>query len=148
MAVSVRNRSYSIGALVDIPPGPGAAGVLFSHGGRFGGHALYVKDNRLHYVYNFLGSEQQLIRADEELPTGESLILAASFDKDGENPPGHAHGVLSLYYGDRKVAEGRIHTQAGNSGSAARDSTPDATPANPSPTTIRVPPRGRSPAAP
>ncbi len=115
MAVSVRNRSYSIGALVDIP-GPGAAGVLFSHGGRFGGHALYVKDNRLHYVYNFLGSEQQLIRADEELPTGESLILAASFDKDGENPPGHAHGVLSLYYGDRKVAEGRIHTQAGKFG--------------------------------
>ncbi|UOT01399.1 arylsulfatase [Rhodococcus opacus] len=115
VAVSVRNRSYSIGALVDIP-GPGAAGVLFSHGGRFGGHALYVKDNRLHYVYNFLGSEQQLIRADEELPTGENLILAASFDKEGENPPGHAHGVLSLYYGDRKVAEGRIHTQAGKFG--------------------------------
>nr|WP_271212062.1 arylsulfatase [Rhodococcus wratislaviensis]GLK38398.1 arylsulfatase AtsA [Rhodococcus wratislaviensis] len=115
VAVSVRNRSYSIGALVDIP-GPGAAGVLFSHGGRFGGHALYVKDDRLHYVYNFLGSEQQLIRADEELPTGENLILAASFDKDGENPPGHAHGVLSLYYGDRKVAEGRIHTQAGKFG--------------------------------
>ncbi|MFW2240866.1 arylsulfatase [Rhodococcus opacus] len=115
VAVSVRNRSYSIGALVDIP-GPGAAGVLFSHGGRFGGHALYVKDNRLHYVYNFLGSEQQLIRADEELPTGENLILAASFDKDGEDPPGHAHGVLSLYYGDRKVAEGRIHTQAGKFG--------------------------------
>ncbi|MDV6245784.1 arylsulfatase [Rhodococcus opacus] len=115
VAVSVRNRSYSIGALVDIP-GPGAAGVLFSHGGRFGGHALYVKDNRLHYVYNFLGSEQQLIRADEELPTGENMILAASFDKDGEDPPGHAHGVLSLYYGDRKVAEGRIHTQAGKFG--------------------------------
>ena len=53
-AVNVRNRSYSIGALVDIPA-PGAQGVLFAHGSRFGGHALYVKDNRLHYVYNFVG---------------------------------------------------------------------------------------------
>ena len=53
-AVNVRNRSYAIGALVDIPA-PGASGVLFAHGARFGGHALYIKDNRLHYVYNFVG---------------------------------------------------------------------------------------------
>jgi arylsulfatase len=112
VAVNIRNRSYSIGALVDIPE-PGAAGVLFSHGGRFGGHALYVKDNRLHYVYNFLGSEEQKISASEDLPTGQKLILAASFEKDGEDPPGTAHGVMSLYYGDRKVGTGRIKTQAG-----------------------------------
>ncbi|MFF1904805.1 arylsulfatase [Kitasatospora sp. NPDC058218] len=112
VAVAVRGRSYSIGALVDLP-GPGAEGVLFSHGGRFGGHALYVKDNRLHYVYNFLGSEEQRISATEDLPTGANLILAASFDKDGEDPPGTARGTLSLYYGDRKVGEGRIRTQPG-----------------------------------
>ena len=53
-AVNVRNRSYTIGALVDIPA-PGAQGVLFAHGSPFGGHALYVKDDRLHYVYNFVG---------------------------------------------------------------------------------------------
>ena len=53
-AVNIRNRSFAIGALVDIPA-PGAEGVLFAHGSRFGGHALYVKDNRLHYVYNFVG---------------------------------------------------------------------------------------------
>ncbi|MGW5150174.1 sulfatase-like hydrolase/transferase, partial [Rhodococcus koreensis] len=127
VAVSIRNRSYSIGALVDLPD-PGASGVLFAHGGRFGGHALYVKDNRLHYVYNFLGSEQQKIDATEDLPTGRNLILAASFDKDGEDPPGTAHGTLSLYHGDRKVGEGRIRTQAGKFGvggeglNAGRDS--------------------------
>jgi len=43
------HRSFSIGALVDIPDA-GAEGVLFAMGSRFGGHALYVKDNRLHYV--------------------------------------------------------------------------------------------------
>jgi arylsulfatase len=119
VAVNIRNRSYSIGALVDIPTdGTTAAGVLFSHGSRFGGHALYVKDDRLHYVYNFLGSEQQVISATEDLPTGQNLILAASFDKDGEDPPGTAHGVLRLYYGDRQVGEGRIRTQPGKFGIA------------------------------
>lgn len=41
------------------------------------------------------------------------MILAASFGKDGEDPPGTAHGVMSPYYGDRKVGQGRIKTQAG-----------------------------------
>jgi arylsulfatase len=111
-AVNVRNRSYTIGALVDIPA-PGAQGVLFAHGSRFGGHALYVKDNRLHYVNNFVGMMEQKIDGTEDLPVGESLILSASFAKDGEDPPGVSAGILSLYHGDRKVGEGRIRTQPG-----------------------------------
>jgi hypothetical protein len=111
-AVNVRNRSYSIGALVDIP-GPGAEGVLFAHGSRFGGHALYVKDARLHYVYNFVGMTEQRVTADRDIHPGENLILSASFDKDGENPAGTATGMLSLYHGDQKVGEGRIKTQPG-----------------------------------
>jgi arylsulfatase len=47
------------------------------------------------------------------MPAGEDLILSASFDKDGEDPPGVATGILSLYYGDRKVGEGRIKNQPG-----------------------------------
>ena len=94
-------------------PAPGAEGVLFAHGSRFGGHALYVKDGRLHYVYNFVGMMEQKIDATEDVPTGEDLILSASFEKDGEDPPGVATGILSLYHGDRKVGEGRIKTQPG-----------------------------------
>ena len=111
-AVNVRNRSYSIGALVDLP-GPGARGVLFAHGSRFGGHALYIRDSRLHYVYNFVGSLEQHIAATKDIPSGENVILSASFDKDGEDPPGTATGILTLYYGDEKVGEGRIKTQPG-----------------------------------
>ncbi|MEU4671556.1 arylsulfatase, partial [Amycolatopsis sp. NPDC023774] len=33
--------------------------------------------------------------------------------KEGEESPGVATGVLSLYHGDRKVGEGRIKTQPG-----------------------------------
>ena len=111
-AVNIRNRSYTIGAQVDIP-GSGAEGVIFAHGSWFGGHALYVKSNRLHYVYNFVGILEQKVAATEDLPAGEDLILSASFDKDGEDPPGVATGVLSLYYGDRKVGEARIKNQPG-----------------------------------
>ena len=84
-SVNIRNRSYAIGALVDIPA-PGAQGVIFAHGARFGGHALYVKDNRLHYTYSFVGSLEQTVVADRDLPTGENLILSAAFDKTTEDP--------------------------------------------------------------
>jgi arylsulfatase len=56
---------------------------------------------------------EQKIVATEDVPVGEKLILSASFDKDGEDPPGVATGMLSLYHGDKKVGEGRIKTQPG-----------------------------------
>jgi len=108
----VRNRSFTIGALVDLPTA-GAQGVLFAHGSRFGGHALYVKDNRLHYVNNFVGITEQKLVATEDLPTGSDLILAASFVKEKDDPPGIAAGTLTLYYGDRAVGQMRIKTQPG-----------------------------------
>src|SRR4051795_6025876 len=64
-AVNLRNRSYAIGAVVDIANGK-AEGVLFSHGARFGGHSLYVKDNRLNYVYNFVGIMEQHVVGDRD----------------------------------------------------------------------------------
>jgi arylsulfatase len=110
-AVNVKNRSFVIGALVDIPA-PGAEGVLFAHGTRFGGHALYIKDNRLHYVNNFVGAEEQMIVGTEDVPTGENQILSASFERDRKEPT-YATGTLTLYHGDRKVGEGTIKTQLG-----------------------------------
>ena len=39
---------------------------MFSHGARFGGHSLFIKDQKLWYVNNFLGipPEQQLTSPD------------------------------------------------------------------------------------
>lgn len=111
-AVNIRNRSFSIGALVDIPEG-GADGVLIAQGSRFGGYSLYIKDNRLHYVNNFVGLFEQMVVSTQDIPSGVNLILSASFDKTGEDPPGVAHGTLSLYHGDVKVGEGPLKLQAG-----------------------------------
>jgi hypothetical protein len=109
-AVNIRNRSYSIAVEVDIES-EDAGGVLFSHGARFGGHSLYVKDRKLKYVYNFVGSNEQTIESTKEIPTGRAL-LSAAFVKEGDAMP--TTGTLSLFINDEKVGEGRIMTQPGN----------------------------------
>ena len=119
-SVNTRNRNYIVGAVLDIPA-PGASGVLFAQGSHFGGHTLYIKDNRLHYVYNFVGMVEQRIVATENVPTGENLILSASFEKDGEDPPGVSTGIVSLFHGDRKVGDGRIKTQPAAFGLSGTD---------------------------
>lgn len=110
-AVNTRNRSFVIEAVADLPDS-GAQGVLFAFGTRFGGHALYVKDRRLHYVNSFVGAENQMIVATEDIPTGEDVFLSASFEKEGQEPT-CAKGTLSLHHGDTKVGEGKIKTQLG-----------------------------------
>jgi arylsulfatase A-like enzyme len=109
-AVNIRNRSYSIAVEVEIDS-EDAAGVLFSHGARFGGHSLYVRDRRLTYVYNFVGTNEQVIESTRDIPTGP-VTLGASFVREGDTMP--ATGTLSLFIDDEKVGEGQIVTQPGN----------------------------------
>jgi len=108
-AVNIRNRSYTISVQAHIDTDD-ASGVLFSHGARFGGHALYVKDGTLKYVYNFVGSKVQTIEASRPVPTG-NVVLSAAFVKEGDAMP--TTGTLALYINDDKVGEGRIITQPG-----------------------------------
>ena len=70
VAVNIRGRSYNIAAEVDVKSDK-AQGVLFSHGGRFGGHSLYVKDGKLHYVYNWLGEKEQKLTSNINVPSGQ-----------------------------------------------------------------------------
>ncbi len=109
-SVNIRNRSYTVAVEVDIDS-EDAEGVLFSHGARFGGHALYVKDRRLKYVYSFVGLEEQVIESTTDVPTG-AVVLSAAFEREGDGMP--TNGPLTLYINDAKVGEGRIRTQPGN----------------------------------
>ncbi|HMK11493.1 MAG TPA: arylsulfatase [Acidimicrobiales bacterium] len=109
-AVNIRNRSYSIAVEVNVQT-PEAGGVLFSHGARFGGHALYIKDGTLKYVYNFVGLREQLVESTAKIPTGD-VVLSAAFERAGTSMP--TTGTLSLYVNDQKVGEGTIQTQPGN----------------------------------
>jgi arylsulfatase A-like enzyme len=109
-AVNIRNRSYTIAAEVDIQT-PEVGGVLFAHGCKFGGHALYIKDGKLKYVYNFCGIVEQMVESEKGVPTGEH-ILSAAFEKKGDEMP--THGTLTLYIDDEAVGSAEIKTQPGN----------------------------------
>jgi arylsulfatase A-like enzyme len=109
VAVNVRNRSYGIVADVTIDT-PKAGGVLFAHGCRFGGHALYIKDGKLKYDYNYVGIEDQYVVSSKSIPTGRCR-LSARFEKEGDGMP--TTGTLSLYINQEKVGEGKIKTQPG-----------------------------------
>ena len=77
VAVNIRRRSYTIAAGVTIDT-EDAEGVLFAHGGTAGGHSLYVKDRRLHYVYNWLGEKFQHGDLDRDVPTGNTSSRPSS----------------------------------------------------------------------
>ena len=112
VAPNIRNRSYTIAAEVNVDTTE-ARGVLFSQGSRFGGHALYVKDGKLKYVYNWVGELIQVIESTDPVPTGH-VVLSASFEKQGTSFP--TQGLLSLHIRDQKVGEGTIRTQPGKFG--------------------------------
>jgi arylsulfatase A-like enzyme len=113
VAVNVRRRSFTIAAGVTIDT-PEAEGVLFAHGGVGGGHSLYVKDGRAHYVYNWLGERVQTVSSPDPLPTGKHVVTA-EFNKSGDEPEtGSATGTLTLYVDTEAVADGEITTQPGN----------------------------------
>lgn len=116
VAPNIRNRSFLILANIDVDT-PEAEGVIFSMGSRFGGHSLFVKNGKLHYIYNFLGMEQYEVVSSGSIPTG-SAVFGVEFNKEQENPKGVANGTVKLYFNDDVVAEGKMRTQPGKFGLA------------------------------
>ena len=112
VAVNVRNRSFKILANVEITDAD-AGGVIFAHGSRFGGHTLFIKDHKLHYVYNFLG-----IPPEQHFVSGEALkpgkyTFGMEFTRESGGAHGESIGHMKLYVNDQVVAEGPMKTQPG-----------------------------------
>ena len=111
VAVNVRGRSFKILADVEIKD-PNCSGVIFAHGSRFGGHALYIKDKKFHYVYNFLGIKPEQKFVSPELKPGK-FVLGMEFNREGAGPHHESTGTTKLYVNDKVVAEGPMKTQPG-----------------------------------
>jgi arylsulfatase len=112
--VAIGGRSYTLAGSVTIED-PDASGVIYAHGGVAGGHSLYVKDRRLHYAFNWVGTYLQEIHGDTDLSPG-AHVLTAEFTATGRstNPrmPG-AQGSVNLYVDEKLVGTGEIVTQPG-----------------------------------
>ena len=110
VAANVRGRSYKI--IADVELTGDSAGVLFAHGSRFGGHALFVKDRRLHYVYNFLGIKPEQSFVSGELAPGPHA-LGVEFTRESAGEHGESLGTARLFVDDDAVAEGPMRAQVG-----------------------------------
>jgi arylsulfatase len=112
VSVSLIGRSFTIvaGAVLDTPD---AAGVLFAHGGTTGGHALYIKDGKLVYLYNWLGESLQRVVSTDGVTAGKHAF-AAEFHKTGEDPVTRSPlGTLTLYIDNQQAGQAEIRTQPG-----------------------------------
>ena len=111
VAANVRNRSYKILADVTITDA-NCSGVIFAHGSRFGGHTLFIKDHKLHYVYNFLG-----IKPEQEFVSGPlkpgKYTFGMEFIREKAGDHHESIGTMKLYVNDKVVAQGPMRTQAG-----------------------------------
>jgi arylsulfatase len=81
VAVHVLNRPHTITAHVDVSDG--AEGVLLSHGGVSGGYSLFIKDRKLHYVYNYVGEREFHLESAVEVPRGRTELRFEFEPTDG-----------------------------------------------------------------
>jgi arylsulfatase len=117
-AVELRGQSYSVLAEVSVDSTE-AQGVLYKQGAGHGGHVLYVRDGRLHYVYNFMGEDEQLVSSAEPIPLGEHMF-GIGYQRTGTVEGSHTPlGVVSLYVDGTVVAtRADVRTHPGTFGLA------------------------------
>jgi arylsulfatase len=110
-AANTHGVSYKV--LADVELTNDTRGVIFAHGSRFGGHALFVKDGRVHYAYNFLGiPPENLISAP--VPTSGRHTIGVEFTKERMGEFREGIGPLKLHIDDQVVGEQEIRTVLGH----------------------------------
>src|SRR5262249_40489593 len=106
---SILNRAHSITADVEIPKGS-AEGVLFCVGDVQGGFTFFVKDGKLHYAYNYVGSKYYNIESKAAIPEGRHK-LRFEFEPNGKPDIPHGKGMPGrgqLYVDDKLAGQGDL----------------------------------------
>ncbi|MGH7793260.1 MAG: arylsulfatase [Thermodesulfobacteriota bacterium] len=102
----VLNRPHSITADIEIPKG-GAEGALLSAGDVQGGYSFYVKDGKLHYFYNYVGSSFYHVESNIPVPEGrhklrfEFEVTGQPDVRNGKGAPGRGQ----LYIDEKLVGQ-------------------------------------------
>jgi arylsulfatase len=102
--VNVKGVHHTITAEVELKDGK-TSGVILAQAGYFGGWALYMKDGRVHYEYNWFALERTNVAGDTPLSPGRHTILY-EFIPDSAAPGTGGKSILSL--DGRTIAEGHI----------------------------------------
>ena len=102
--INIKNKSHSVTAEI-VVPAAGVEGVIVAQGGNIGGWALYAKDGKLRYCYNFLGIHYFYVGADQPLPAGEHQVRM-EFAYAGGGLAREA--VATLFVDGKKVGQGPV----------------------------------------
>ena len=102
--VSIKNKSFSVTAEVDVPE-KGADGVVIAQGGRFGGWSVFFIGSRVNFVYNVLGIHSFATAADVVLAAGKHQVRVEFAYDGGGLAKG---GGVTLYYDGTAVGVGRV----------------------------------------
>ena len=105
-APNMKNKSHTITAEINIPD-KGGDGVLVAEGGSGGGFALYIKDGKLVYEYNFFDEDRYIVTSKDKVPIGKSTVKMDFIyeGKEGEMAKG---GNIILYVNGNKIGEGKM----------------------------------------
>lgn len=134
--ITLKNKSHSVTAQLEIPQDLPPNGVIISQGGIGGGWMLYVKDRTLTYLYNFLGLQHFVVIATQKLAPGSHQVrMEFAYDGGGLGKGGN----VTLYIDGKTVGQGRVEHTAPMVFSA--DETTDVGVKRGSPMTPDIPPR-------
>jgi arylsulfatase A-like enzyme len=106
VAVKVLNRPHTLTAEVEIPKG-GAEGILICHGSNEGGYALFVQDNKLHYVHSYVGAQEFHVVSGDNVPEGKANLRYA-FEPTGKPDIAEGKGTPGrgqLFINDQLVGQ-------------------------------------------
>ena len=102
--ISIKNRSHSVTAAIEVPEG-GGKGVVIAQGGAFGGWSLYLHEGRPAYCYNTFGMQLAKVYGPEPVTPGEHQ-LRVEFAYDGGGLA--KGGDIKLYLDGAEVGSGRV----------------------------------------
>ena len=108
--VSIKNKSYSVTADVDVPQS-GAEGVIIAQGGSVNGWSLYAKGGKLKYCYNLLGIELTFVEATQPIPAGHHQVrMEFKYDGGGVGKG----GGITLFVDGKDVGTGPRRANRGD----------------------------------
>ena len=100
VAPNLHNRGFRIIAEVNSPGE--VSGAICAHGSASAGYAVYVRDNRLHYVHNFLGLQRFVAAATVPIPRGAHRLVVKF------TMTARFKGNVELFYDDLPVGAAEI----------------------------------------
>jgi arylsulfatase len=102
----ILNRSWTLTADIDAST-PDVEGMIATQGGLIGGYALYVRDRKPTFVYNYLSEERFTFSGQQPLPRGKSQIRI-DFAYQGTAGERGKGARVTMTVNGTKVAEGQL----------------------------------------